>query len=673
MGESGRQPRTTRLRGLRNARAGRRTVAIAVGVAAAALVLTADSVGLVSGPAAVLFATLLIACVPSSHDLSRRVFVNGVVALGFVPLLWWVRIPPVLSVGRAGALLALAAGVLVVAALWSSGSWRRLVPRAALRDAFPPAVAVVLFWFFAPFFEHAKGAAARSLLVTGFGGDNVGHYDMFAMIRRHFVFGPGWGTAPDGSAYAYVNYPQQFHTLAAAAAEGWSGVRVGTADQEIGLYGLGTALVLVAALMILAAGTVSLPIFRHRTEIAGVAVAAEVSFLILGFGASSLSYGFPGFLVAVIGALLGVLLALTPERSTVLQLLAVGATVVLVAHSWLLLVPFPAVAFLVVFLRLPRARLTLPRSSREFRAVTPAVVILLVVLAAGIVAVVLVLRATSSAGSPEDALGTTGGIAALPISLAITLGLALVTLGASVVRRRDPLGPGIGELWSPFATIGIVGVVGLIMGAGLAGVQVIHAHKLSYFQYKFFNALIMIFAVLLVCAIGALLARSTDAVARSRRIVVAIGAAVAVVAYSGIPAPSKPSLVELQSEGVHFRDGLTQAALADAGATRDYGLAADAMSSWPCERPFYFDGSIDGLQGGVANQWAMSFSGTWTERGSAVSSRLFATKSSLTPAASLEQLLAADPERCAVVSPTVKAALPEALIAQDGARILAWR
>ena len=58
------------------------------------------------------------------------------------------------------------------------------------------------------------------------------------------------------------------------------------------------------------------------------------------------------------------------------------------------------------------------------------------------------------------------------------------------------------SLRSPYLLIGLVTVVALVEAAGLKAIQLIRAHFISYFQYKLFNGLILVFAVVLAFAVS---------------------------------------------------------------------------------------------------------------------------------------------------------------------------
>lgn len=640
--------------------AGATAGAIAAGAIAAGIVAAGVGAGLVRGPVAVGMLVVVWVLVPSASSFALRLALNGALALGVMPMLWWVRIPPVLGIGRVGIVMALAVG-LVVGMLVAGGRSRRAIRPIWHSSAWLPiAVGAVGIAFFLPFFQARSAAATLAMIISGFGGDNVAHFDMFEMIRRMFVVGPGWGTPHDGSVYAYVDYPQHFHALAAGAAEAWAGVDVG--GSELALFGIGTALVLVAGLVTLVAAVAALDVFANRPSFAAVGATACLSILILGIGASNLTFGFPGFLLAIMATIAATVLAMTKAHTSPIRFAAIGALAVLVAHSWALLAPLAAVAVLVAIVRMPWRLF----ASRRVSWVAP-LVIAVGVAGGWIYGISLVLAATSSAGSPQAALGTTGGVAPLPIPVAVAMGIALLAIAVATVK------PGArGGDWAFFVTAAGVAFVGLAEGLGLLALQLIRAHFISYFQYKIFNALTPIFVILLVVVVSGWLARkvapgmalarrSSDgkvtAPARSLRRVASVALiCIAAVCYSGIPTGGAKSLVGLQFPGEAFQLGL-EAGAANVGPGLDRLInASQVMAGEPCIRPFYFAGVEGDFALGESNQWAMSLSSTWTERGSDITTRFFEQAAAGQTPTTADELLASDSARCAVVAPASAAA-----------------
>ncbi len=622
-------------------------LAAGAGVLVTALVALAGASGLISGVAALVLALVLVALVPTTRILTARLAINGSIAMGFLPVLYWIPFPTAGSLGRVDAVVALLCGLVVALAVVRG---RRVLPVPGRGWWVPLGALVFAVLFFQPLLRQRAATASLAMLTGAFGNDNVAHFDMFEMIRRQGGEPPVWGAAPDGSAFAYVSYPQHFHALAAIAAELWHGVT--PSSDEVGLYGAATAIVLIGTLVTL---TAAIAAATRLSLLAVLPAAFAASTLFLGVGASNLVYGFPGFDVAIVGTVIAVLLAMSPERRVGARLVAVAALTVLVAHGWALLAPLAGLALLTMIFRLP---------SRKVRG-HPASIIRLAVIAAAVVvgglyALVLVLQATVSSGSPEDALGTPGGLAPIPIPAGIAIVLALIGVAiAGVGSVRDLRS----ARWAFFAVPGLVGVLGLAEGVGLLAVQFLHAHSVSYFQYKYFNALTMISVILLAVVVTAWAAGGLRTLSwRSPRVVTVTALlTIAVIIFAGTP-------------GLAFRHGLKTAAVATGASTRLLA-ASQVMERAACVRPFYLAAVPGDLRPGESNQWAMALSGSWTEGGSAITSALFiddVTPTADQAATVLSGILSDDPARCAVVAPQVLAGLPASVRNDYGHRILTW-
>ena len=315
--------------------------------------------------------------------------------------------------------------------------------------------------------------------------------------------------------------------------------------------------------------------------------------------------------------------------------------------------------------------------------------ICLVVVASSIYAVAIVLDATSSAGSPQAALGTPGGVAPLPIPVGVSLALAIVALccaaaGMSADRRsllrRSLLRRSLlrRSLRSPYLLIGLVTVVALVEAAGLTAIQLIRAHFISYFQYKLFNGLILVFAVVLAFAVSLWIA---DIASRRNIAVRRVGTATAVavlcaalVTFSGLPTGGKQSLAGQAFASDAFRSSLDAAAANPAPGIERLAAASDLMTTRPCVLPFYLAAAPGDFGRGESSQWAMSLSGSWTMRGSEVTNYYFAhdIAQPSNPSTELRVLLRQDGARCAIVAPSVRSGLKAALLDEYGDRILTW-
>lgn len=518
-------------------------LAVLAGVMAVAAVIGISAAGWLVGPCALCAGVLAWVFIPSSSRLSSRIAINGALMLGFSPILLWGPAVRIGNVGMVGMLVALAAGMLAVMLVLSPSTRRRLLPHVDAYWWIPLGTALFAAWYFWPFFRSRSRSASLAMLIQAFGGDNVAHFDMFAMIRSHASGWLGWGLPSDGSTFAYTTYPQHFHALAAMGAELWSGVPV-TGENLAGLYMFGTALVLGVGLITLAAAFASSRLLAGVQGLPAISVAVTISVLFLGAGVTNLSFGFPGFVLALLGSLIAIVIASSRRRPTVGELAAVGGMLILVAHCWILLAPLAGIPFVVMVLRRPwRAAW-----KRNVGLLAP-LAICLVVVASCIYAAFIVLDATSSAGSPQAALGTPGGVAPLPIPVGISLALAIVALccaavGMSLDRRplfrRSPLRH---SLRSPFVLIGLVTAVALVEAIGLTVVQLIRAHFISYFQYKLFNGIILVFAVVLAfCAsvwIAEVASRRVIAVRKAAAATAVALLCASLVALSGLPTGGK--------------------------------------------------------------------------------------------------------------------------------------
>lgn len=637
-------------------------MAVLGALGAGAIVATLVGFGLIAGPLAVALAVALWVLTPSAPTLSRRVALNGAIALGALPLLWWVGSPPLGSVGRVGVVLALLSAAVVFCAILGGEPRRRLVPEFALADSAVAASGAFGLWFFLPFFTPRDDVSTLASLVQAFGGDNVAHFDMFEMIRRTLVTGPDWPEPTDGSVFAYIVYPQHFHVLAAMAADGWSGVGTGGIPEEVALFGIGTALVLTAALVTLAAAVASLDVLRGRPGLVFVVVTACVSFLFLGLGAASLSHGFPSFLLAVIGAAIAVVLAMNGGRTAVVTLAAVGSSAVLVAHSWMLLTPLALVAAAVLAIRVDWSGLR-----RSPRRIVPLALVVLATAAAGGFGAWLVIEATRTAGGPAAALTTTGGVATPSITLVVAIAGAAVAVAWSALVGATATAARVAST----VVLGAV-ITGAAEVAVLTAVQLSQADKLGYFQYKLIDGLTMILAILAVLA-GAVWVVARAAPPTSRRwmsVVTTLGLCAALLAYSGFPVPGF-----FRFPGLAFRDGPALSAEEPLAGMPRLLEAATVMAAEPCVRPFYLAVLPGDQTVGVANNWAMSLSSTWTERAGEITTALFdvdVEPDDATLVDTIDELLGEDRDRCVVLAPETQDRLPAELTARYDGRIVSW-
>lgn len=652
-------------------------IAAIAAVVAGVIVALLSNAGVIRGLPGVMIVVIIWIFLPSAPNLSRRLALNGAIALGTIPVLWWVKWPTVFGASHSGLILATLSGFLVFRFASSRQRRRSLVPTLSSADLIPVAGALFSTWFFLPLTKARSGAESVAMLINGWGNDNVAHFEMFSMIRRNLVTGLGWGEPVGGSSFAYVNYPQHFHVLVAFVAELVHGPSVGSVGTEVGLYGLGTALVLSGAIITLLAAIASCRPLLGQPAIALVAGGGAVSFVLLGMGSDALSFGFPGFLIAIIGTLIGCVIGLgvvTTSRST---LLASAAMLILVTHTWSLLAPLAFVPFLFATVRYP----WIAQSRRPRALIVPCLIVMFAVAGVGYGGI-LVYLATYSVGSVASVL-TIGG-AFPPVSMVLAAVITVTSIGIAVgwasrlqrarlrwtARQEDLL---IDKYTvALIATVVIVGSIGAI---GLVDLQFLQSSSLSYYQLKFIYGLTIVFAVLLIVLAGAWVARVWQARRPSfRRFVEVLSIGLLVAAVPGslllsfVAAP-----VSATPHGVLFRTALETSATSSPAMASRILSAARIMQSLPCTRPIYVALLPDDPMSDQSNQWAMSFSGTWTESAQPVNALLAETPREVArvdPSTLVEKILSGDPDRCVIVAPQVKQQIDRSVTEKFGGRIL---
>lgn len=636
--------------------------------------------GVLQGLAAFGLVAVLLVLIPSARTFSRRIALNGAIALGVVPMLWWFPWPQIAGVSHSGVILGLAVGFILFRLTLDHTSRRGLLPSVAAVDGLPVAVGLFSAWYFLPFFTHSSGVASVSILTQVFGNDNVAHFNMFEMIRRTLTSGPWWPSAPDGSPFAYVWYPQHFHTFSAFVAELWAGTGIGVADVETGLFGIGAVTTMLVGVVVLAAGVSALNPLRVRPGLATVVVAACVSVLLLGTGSEAFPYGFPSFYLAFVVTVLAVVLALNARPTSTVELFAVAVSVIVVAHSWSLLTPIAGIAFVWAAVRLPWASFR-----KRWVSGIPAVITVFIMAGGVLFALYLVYKSTRSVGSPDAVLSIAGGIPVVRSVVIILIGIALIgiTLGAIVTAPEPRIG---GRFAGPLTLIGLAGAVGLFEAVALIVIQLGRADQLSYYQLKFLLAVGILFSILLVLAIALWVAETTripkDIVGRLLAGVSVAALVVGVVLYSGVPVVSGPLMSPQTSAGLKFRaDVYAEAAISvnpdsTHGATSRLSSAADDMANWPCARPIYLSQQSDAGSMDVPNQWAMAMSSTWTQAAVPINRYLSyfnSMQDPLTdPGSMINQILSESPDRCIILSSESHARLDSTIIQKYPNRIFSW-
>jgi hypothetical protein len=453
----------------------RRILALSSAAGVAAAVFFARRTGVLEGIPALAFAVLLVLVLPISSVLSRRILVGGSIFIGWVPLLWWVRLP-VPQVDRMGILLALISGALVFWLLWAPDvrvRVRRLVPQVAVVDAMPLVAGGLATWTMWPLFNVPGAARLAQLLSDVSGWDHVSHSSMVLMMRAKGVMEPMMGLSPDGSAWVWSGYPQHPHAAVVSLIELQNGTSVGDAATEFIRYGHGVALMVVLVAVLLAAGVAQLPTLRNRGLIAWPLGAMTVAAFLFGLGSWSVSRAWWNWLVTCAAIGLAALLAVSMSGEIKpLKVFALGGLVVTTVHGWPLLAPLAVVAAAVAFV--PNRRDLWPRTHGGWGAM----IAVLVATVAASLAVLPILRAAGgmdAVTAQNDILS--GKFTRLTPAL-LTGGAALAVTLTAYVRNRSR------ESAARGAGLAAVPVVAFLLMLAVAAYQLAVVHTVSYYFDK---------------------------------------------------------------------------------------------------------------------------------------------------------------------------------------------
>ncbi|MGI5126748.1 hypothetical protein ACQEVB_08010 [Pseudonocardia sp. CA-107938] len=577
------------------------------GAVAFALVLAVRLAGLADGPVGLALAGVLLLLVPSSRELSRRVLHTGAIVAGWLPVLWWIDLP-VGAVGRATLLLALLAGGL---AAWVAcgpqplARARALVPRIRAADVALPVVAAGAVLLHQPFLSTKTPVQSLALLMTGW--DNSAHYSMYSMLRTYGVTVDGLtAPPPSGGVWQFTSYPEGFHALVATVAE----LLVGPTRRDVGtellLYGRGTALVVLGAVLVVVAGLCALPAARRRPALAVPGAVLVATAFLVGPGAEAVNGGFSNFLLACALTVVVALVVLPMPRVFLPVPLGAAAGALLgVASGWVLLlaVAAPAALALLVPMRRPRWR------GDRVQVIASLTVVVVMLECMGRTAAVL-MRVTAT-----DPLLIVGGIVAPNLGLvaAATVG----ALGACVwAARRGPR----------LLALAVAPFVGGGVAVALAVAQLNASGVVTYYGYKFMTGLLL--AALGIAAAALLHALSPPPwdglAARVRAAAGGLALAVAATQVFGLTwvLPTLPGELRIGAPGVV--DQRAQQAMIDAppSMTELAVRAADVQAEAGTRLVFYLDAPADGhIDPLLAAQWYFALTDTWTMQGNALATR----------------------------------------------------
>lgn len=645
----------------RRRRSLRAAVGVLVGGVVALGVAQARLHGMIHGWPALGLLVLLALALPTSRFLSRRILLVSALGLGWVPVLWWWRLP-VGELGHAGLLLAATAGLL---AGWVTGGprpghrLRRVIPSPRLIDLFPLLAAGAAVWALWTWLSVRIGREALSLLLIGW--DNSIHEFMTGMIRVHGATMDTLPPAPDGSWWAGRDYPQSFHVISAMLTELMTSPKPGSLSTETVWFARNNAVILITVVTAVAAGICSVPHLRRRPMIALPAVTLVTAGFLLGPGATSFDLGHVNFLLACGLVVVTAAIAWSMPRVLMpLHLAALGGAVVGVAHNWALLMTMaaPAALAIVLPLRQPRWRGS-PASWLGCLAVVAAT-------GYGVLRAAQIL-ATMTTGTAL--LDTPGGIITPPLGLVLATALA-ATSGLIMARRAVPGRPLI---------LALVPVSGLASMAAVAAQQLEHHTLLQYYFWKLTIAVELVSVTLLSVAVAVLVATWSvghrtighRTVATVAALLVAMGMS-QVFGYTGPGPQTMPSnmLSPLLAAAPRWSDRVDR----PLPIVMPIFRALSVQAKHPRSTVVYLEVTDkDGVHPMNAEQWLRSLARTWSRHAGETDAMLMSSVSTGADLARVTvNVLEQDPHVLVVVNPEsvgkLRAAIPRPL----RSRVLTW-
>lgn len=293
-----------------------------------------------------LSALSMVAFIPSAPTLARRVAVNLACLLGWVPILWWAPWP--FPIAHGALVWALSAGSLVVLGNIPTPArrWSRLRPVVQWSDLMLVLSAGVALFATQKWAFTRSPQAALEVLVPG--ADNYAHFNIFTTVLSHGATVDALGTAPDGSEWAFANYPQSFHAIAATITE-LTRPDASTGPPALVAYTHALSIVVVLGTVLLVAAVLSLPGLSKRPEISVPILTLVLTAFLWEPGQKVLANGFANFWLGALAAAVALLLSMSPSQPRASsEAVAVGGLLICVAHTWTPLVILAAPAALAL-------------------------------------------------------------------------------------------------------------------------------------------------------------------------------------------------------------------------------------------------------------------------------------------------------------------------------------
>ena len=618
-------------------------------------------VGGTTGVAGLLALLLLLAAVPVSRELSRRLMIMGAIVVGWWPVTWWWAWDGPVSRTTAG--LAVLAGGLaawVAAGRGRPGEVggvgdraRRLVPTVRATDLVVLGAGLLAAWLRWPWIAARSAEGALSALLPGW--DHSAHFDITRMQRLHSVVVGQVPAPPNGDAWSYADYPQSAHSLLASLMELLTGPPGGDLRVELLAYIRALGLLDVALVVMATAGVCSLPALRRRPWWAFPAAVAVVAVLMVGPGGAVLFDGFAPYpVVLALLAVLPFLVVPAPRVVDPVRLAAVGGVLVGLAHGWTLALLLAAPAVLVLLLPAGRRRW---RASRAEWVL--AIGVVLATAAAGAWAFLMV----SGGLGLEDMIVIEGAITPPGLRwVAATGGLAMIaTVGLRArlwFRRTWGTRGSRADALRAAALVGVP-VAAAVTGGVIAAVQMSGGGHLSYYFWKFAIASCVATTAVAVAAAASLLP------ARPVRREALVGSGVALLLVVGPGLATKGGAPGLVARG------RVAGAMTHPGAEVAELLAASSTAAAPEARQVIVvgDGVIHPIQAG---QWANALSGRWTDESNELLRQVPADAHDPAVMAHIAPGVLADPGTVLLVPAAVLAEVRSGVAPDLAARIQAW-
>ena len=599
--------------------------------------------GLLDGILGLFFAAALVVLLPTAKRLSLRLLLNGLLAMGFAPLTWWVP-ERVLGIDHGTLLMALTAGTIswwILSTKPSRPRLRRLMPGVKWIDAVPFLAGGLAASSLGTMLAVRSAQDALSLMTDKW--DYQSHFNIYFMIRSHGGVIPTIPGPSSGGTWGFAEYPQGFHALLATFAD-LIRPDSGSLDAELISFVNLQAAVCVVTVVLVIAGLCALPAIRRRPAAMAPVTAVAASAWIFGPGSLPVYDGFANFYLAC-GLATATVLALLnfPRRIPLWGLAAVGAGLVGVANNWVLLVSLVAVACMGRLWHVLRRPGTYPRSWWWPAGVVAAFTIAGVLLP--------VIQLSPLVQQSQQILGLTGGIelpdfgmALAVITFAVALGFANIAVAVAspsleAARRGSAL-----------ASFGLFVPIGLCLW--LAVSQSADGGAVSYYFYKYLIAVLLFAWPVAVAAVASILPPPSSGFApgNDRRLTAALcvlalaatqffGFSVTGLDDAGLP-PTARAISQMEKQAARLE------------ATPDYvaRLLASARQPQPDETIYIVaQGTMDRV---LAARWHWTLRGNSTSKTTALSPAIGAIYKDYSHAPEIiAQLLADDPTVSVIVDP----------------------